>query len=72
MVDGFKIDQSSTSSITCEACIQAKQSQKPYPKKAKNRSKTPGERIMLDVWGPTRIESIGKCKWYILFIDNCT
>ena len=60
MVEGFAIDQSSMSSITCEACIQAKQSQKPYLKEAKNSSKTPGERIMSDVWGPTSIESIGK------------
>ena len=59
-------------SITCEACIQAKQSQKPYPKEAKNGLKTPGERIMSDVWGPTRIESIGKWRWYISFIDDCT
>ena len=27
---------------------------------------------MSDVWGPTRIESIGKWRWYILFIDDCT
>ena len=59
-------------SITCEACIQAKQSQKPYPKEAKNRSKIPGERIMSDVLGPTKIESIGKWRWYISFIDDCT
>ena len=56
----------------CEACIQAKQSWKPYLKEAKNRLKIPGERIMSDVWGPTRIESIGKWRWYISFIDDCT
>ena len=72
MVEGFAINQSSMPSITCEACIQAKQSRKPYPKEAENRSKISGERIMLDVWGPTRIESIGKWKWYISFIDDCT
>ena len=27
---------------------------------------------MLDVWGPARVESIGKWKWYISFINNCT
>ena len=72
MVEGFAIDQSSMPSIMCEACIQAKQSRKPYLKEAKNRSKIPGERIMSDVWGPTRIESIGKWRWYISFIDDCT
>ena len=59
-------------SIMCEACIQAKQSWKPYPKEAENRSKIHRERIMLNIWGPTRIKSIGKWKWYISFIDDCT
>ena len=72
MVEGFEIDQSSMPSIMCEACIQAKQSRKPYPKEAKNRSRIPGKRNMSDVWGPTRIESIGKWRWYISFIDDYT
>ena len=72
MVEGFAIDQSSMPSTMCEACIQAKQSWKSYPKEAKNRSKIPGERIMSDVWGFMRIESIRKWKWYISFIDECT
>ena len=72
IVDGLLIDQSSKPSNTCEACIQAKQAHKPFPKEAENRSKTPGERVMSDVWGPARVESIGKWKWYISFIDDCT
>ena len=59
MVEGFAINQSSIPSIMCRACIQAKQSWKPYPKEAENRSKILGERIMSDVWGPIRIELIG-------------
>ena len=27
---------------------------------------------MSDVWGPMRIQSIGKWRWYISFIDDCT
>ena len=59
-------------SNTCEACIQAKQAHKPFPKEAKNRSKKPEERVMSDVWGPARVESIGRWKWYISFVDDCT
>ena len=72
MVSGLLIDQSSKPSITCEACIQAKQAHKPFPKEAEHKSETPGERIMSDVWGPARVESIGRWKWYISFIDDCT
>jgi hypothetical protein len=72
MVSGLSIDQSSKPSITCEACIQAKQAHKPFPKEAEHRSEIPGKQIMSDVWGPTRVESIGKWKWYISFVDDCT
>ena len=67
MVEGFTINQSSMPSITCEAYIQAKQSQKPYPKEAKNKSKTPGERIMLDVWGLNQLEN-GNGIFHLLMI----
>ena len=59
-------------SNTCEACIQAKQGHKPFPKEAQNRSEEAGEGIMSDVWGPARVESIGRWKWYISFVDDCT
>ena len=72
MVSGLLIDQSSKPSITCEACIQAKQAHKPFPKEAEHKSEIPGERIMSDVWGPARVESIGRWKWYISFVDDCT
>ena len=72
IVDGLSIDQSTMPSNTCEACIQAKQAHKPFPGEAKNRSEVPGERVMSDVWGPTRVESIGRWRWYISFIDDCT
>ena len=38
IVDGLSIDQSTIPSNTCEACIQAKQAHKPFPKEAENRS----------------------------------
>jgi transposase InsO family protein len=59
-------------SSTCEACIQAKQAHKPFPKVAENRSNIPGERTMSDSWGPARVESIGGSKYYISFTDDAT
>jgi hypothetical protein len=72
LVEGLLIDQSTIPSKSCEACIQAKQAHKPFPKEAENRSQEPGERIMSDVWGPARVESIGRWRWYISFVDDCT
>ena len=51
IVEGFAIDQLSMPSITCEACIQAKQSWKPYPKEAKNRLK--------NFWGKDYVGCMG-------------
>jgi hypothetical protein len=42
----------------------------PFPKEAQNRSTIAGERTMSDVWGPARVESIGKSKYYISFTDD--
>jgi hypothetical protein len=72
MVNGLSIDQSLIASKSCDACIQAKQAQKSYPQEAKNRSQTPGERVMSDVWGPAGKESISKWKYYISSTDDCT
>ena len=72
MVDDLSIDQSSITSKSCDACIQAKQARKSYPQEAEHRSQTPGERVMSDVWGPAGKESIGRWKYYISFTDDCT
>jgi len=52
LVDGFEVGENSTMG-DCDACIQAKQSCVPFPKKAKSQSKEPGELTHTDVWGPT-------------------
>jgi transposase InsO family protein len=70
LVNGLEIDENSTPSQTCEACIQAKQTTQSFPKEAENRSEIPGERTMSDVWGPARTESIGKSKYFITFTDD--
>jgi transposase InsO family protein len=71
-VKGLIVDQSSIPSVSCDACIQAKQDRKSFPKEAENRSERAGERFMSDVWGPAQVESIGKWKYYITFIDDAT
>ena len=50
MVNGLAIDQSSIPPKTCDACIKAKQTHRPFPAEAENRSQIPGEHFMTDVW----------------------
>ena len=70
LVNGLNIDQLLIPSSNCEACIEAKQTHQPFPAEAKNRSNIPGERFMLDVWGPARVVSIRGWKYYISFCDD--
>jgi Integrase core domain/GAG-pre-integrase domain len=70
LVDGLEIDESTVPSRSCEACIQAKQHVKPFPKEADGRSRIPGEQTFSDVWGPARVKSIGGAKYFISFIDD--
>ena len=70
LVSGLEIDQLSIPSETCVACVQAKQTHQPFPQEAKNRSENTGERVVSDVWGPTKVKSIGGWNYYISFIDD--
>ena len=70
LVDGLAVDESSITSPTCESCIQAKQAHRPFPKEAEHRSEITRERIVGDVWGPARVQSIGGWLYYISFLDD--
>ena len=54
----------------CKACTEAKQAHQSFPQEAKDCSQKLGERVMSDVWGPAKVESIGKWKYYISFNDD--
>jgi transposase InsO family protein len=71
LVDRFEVDETLMMG-DCDACIQAKQSHVPFPKKAKSRSKEPGELTHTDVWGPARTTSWSGMRYNITFIDNST
>ena len=70
LVTGLDVDETSKPSRFCEACVQVKQTIRPFPKEADGQSKVPGERTISDVWGPARVESIGGAKYYISFTDD--
>jgi len=69
MVSGLIIDENSTPQETCEACIQAKITRRPFPKESTTKTEKPGEYTVSDIWGPARVESIAKSRYYISFTD---
>lgn len=65
--DGLKIRNCECSDI-CEMCIKGKMSRKSFPKKATSTENTL-DCIVSDVCGPMQIESLGRKRYFVTFID---
>lgn len=56
----------------CEACAIGKAQRKSISKNPATRATVPFERVHSDICGPMRTDSIGGCRYFITFIDDCT
>ncbi|KAK2990141.1 hypothetical protein RJ640_007543 [Escallonia rubra] len=54
----------------CEGCLVGKQHRHSFPKESISRAKAPLELIHTDVCGPIDLTSLGKNKYFLLFIDD--
>jgi transposase InsO family protein len=59
------------SSLRCEVCELAKSHRASFPS-SMNKSLTPFMLIHSDVWGPSKVDSLGGSRWFVTFIDDCT
>ncbi|KAK2996779.1 hypothetical protein RJ639_025625 [Escallonia herrerae] len=59
------------SSFQCEVCELAKSHRVSFPL-ALNKSPDPFMIIHSDVWGPSKVNSLGGSCWFVTFIDECT
>ncbi|KMQ86259.1 retrovirus-related gag-pol polyprotein [Lasius niger] len=57
--------------FTCDICLQGKMVRSPFPKKSERESEIL-EIVHSDICGPMRVESNGKAKYYVTFIDDNT
>jgi hypothetical protein len=71
LVVGVDLDPESKPEF-CDTCVKAKSAQQPFPKESKTRALTYGELVHMDLWGPAQTVSLGGCKYYISFTDDCT
>ncbi|KAJ3553828.1 hypothetical protein NM688_g3412 [Phlebia brevispora] len=69
MVNGMDVDQSSNLDFTCDACIQAKHTRRPFPETSDTKYTNVGDLVYSDIWGPARTESIQHNTYYISFTD---
>ena len=71
LVDGFAIADS-TQIFECDACIKAKHTCGPLPKKAIQWECKLGKITQSDLWGPAPVTGLQGEKYYILFVDEAT
>jgi len=72
LVGGFpKFETEEVMSKVCEACQLGKQAKHPFPIQTTHVCSKPLEMIHSYVW-TTKTESIGRCKYYVSFIDDHT
>ena len=53
----------------CEACIKAKATHKPFPKKSKTMYQNHSDKVVADTWGPASVKSLGHKKYFQLYQD---
>ena len=61
---------SSLSSLACESCQLGKHTRVSFPKRLKNRAKSPFELVHTDVWGPCRTAPTLGFQYFVTFIDD--
>ena len=61
--------ENSDSILDCNVCLRGKMSRTPFPKKSFRKTETL-DLIHTDVCGPIQVESLGRARYYVEFIDD--
>ena len=69
-VNGMDELNTTENKVICEGCIMGKQHHMPYPKGLPDNASEPKEIIHIDICGPKNVESLGKSKYFVTFIDD--
>ncbi|OSX58947.1 hypothetical protein POSPLADRAFT_1118617, partial [Postia placenta MAD-698-R-SB12] len=70
LVTGFELIPSDKPKV-CEVCIHAKSTRQPVPCVREGEcAATFGDKVHSDLWGPSRVTTLGGQQYYISFTDN--
>lgn len=71
LVDGLKI---STTTLVgkCENCILGRQTRRPFDGTTTDKAVDPLDLISFDLWGPSRVQSIGGKSYLMIIVDAGT
>ncbi|SJL14141.1 uncharacterized protein ARMOST_17596 [Armillaria ostoyae] len=71
LVDGLNIAKAERAGGKCEPCILGNQKRRPFDADVVPE-KVALARVMVDIWGPARVQSIGGAKYALVFADDAT
>jgi len=71
VVAGVSLDKLSTPDF-CSAYVQGKAHQKAFPKESQTTFTVYGEKVVIDLWGPAQVTSLGGNHYYQLYHDMFT
>ncbi|KAK8934594.1 hypothetical protein KSP39_PZI014788 [Platanthera zijinensis] len=60
----------SKTELNCDTCALSKSHRLPFPQTAQRRATQPLEKLHIDLWGPTRVPSLGGKRYYMLIVDD--
>ncbi|TBU36673.1 hypothetical protein BD309DRAFT_877925, partial [Dichomitus squalens] len=69
LVTGMEVDESVPPSEQCEACVRAKQTVAPYPKRSETEVEAIGDLTVMDLWGKAPTTGIRGEKYFSTFTD---
>lgn len=69
LIKGVELDSTSQPRF-CDTCVKANTTCQLFLKKTESRAKHYGERVHMDLWGPSQTASIGGCTYYMSFTDD--
>ncbi|KAJ2929032.1 hypothetical protein H1R20_g8057, partial [Candolleomyces eurysporus] len=70
MVNGIKIKDLAGTLPICRVCIEAKAVRKPFRESKSPHPTSYAQEVSSNVWGPASVESIGRKRYFVLFIDR--
>jgi len=71
VVTGITLKKSSKAEF-CSACIQGKAHRKAFSKESKTTYMVYGDKVIIDLWGPAQVNSLGGHHYYQLYHDMFT
>ena len=71
LVMGMMVSEQDSLHLDCDACMQAKQTQTPFPRQSESRADRPGDLMHMDLW-ECQMTGIHGVQYFISFIDDCS